>query len=527
MSDRAPARSSWLHARLQKLQPLDRSALAAMLVLVIFVGGLALAGERSAPRVVDFSWQGKRVGAGDRSFILTFSRPMDVKSVEENLSFVRISEEGGTETETTLDLAGKISWAGQRMAYTLRSPLPYGGTYEARLQEARDRYSEQGKEKKIQPFAGRFQTRDRALLYIGMSGEEAGRLILANFADSKVVPLTPPDLKVVNFKPYPDGDRVLLGAVDRDRADDGSTFVLTLYTTTTGLGSRTNEEAIVGRLDLLLSSDRYQNLKYDLAPDGKTIVVQRIDRQTPSGTLDVWVLREGEDPYRLKTPPGGEFVIAPDGNTLAIAQGQGIALLPLDKFSPDETTGVAVEPLDFLPNFGQVLDFTSDGARAAMVQYNGDFTRSLYLVTTQGEETEILRTDGSIRSGRFDAADNILYCLLTELVEGRERYSEKPYVAAYSIASKEWKRLWDLPEQVDLSLALAPDNLSFAFDRLEAGETPLRSRLQTPRTVDGRAIADARLWLLPLAPNDDPNAFPEALPPEELPLAGIRPAWVP
>jgi hypothetical protein len=93
--------------------PLDRLALIVIAGLSLVLGLLILSGDHATARVRDFTWQDRQVGAEDRAFLITFSRPMDVASVEQNL---------------TLEppLPGKVSWAGRRMAYTLTDPLPYG-----------------------------------------------------------------------------------------------------------------------------------------------------------------------------------------------------------------------------------------------------------------------------------------------------------------------------------------------------------------------------------------------------------------
>lgn len=92
----------------KSLQPIDRVAWGVMLVLSLLIGLLLLSGDRSSPRVRTFSWQDKQVGAEDIAFTLTFSRPMDQKSVENSLQIAP-------------PLPGKVSWAGRRLAYT---PLP-------------------------------------------------------------------------------------------------------------------------------------------------------------------------------------------------------------------------------------------------------------------------------------------------------------------------------------------------------------------------------------------------------------------
>ena len=131
------------------LQPLDRTAIALMLVLSLLIGLLLWQGDAVTPRVRDFSWQDKQVGAEDTSFTLTFSRPMETKSVEANLHI-------------DPPLPGKFSWAGRRMVYTLLAPAPYDMAYTVQLQGARDQFTEENTDqRRLQPFKGNFRSHDR------------------------------------------------------------------------------------------------------------------------------------------------------------------------------------------------------------------------------------------------------------------------------------------------------------------------------------------------------------------------------
>jgi hypothetical protein len=185
------------------VQPIDRTALILMIVLSVVIGFFLLKGDRAMAKVREFSWQDRQVGAEDSAFILTFSRPMDHVSVEENL-------------QIDPPLFGKFSWAGRRMAYTLETPAPYGQTFEVKLDQARDRFSQADAiSDGMQPFNGQFRTRDRAFVYLGVDGEEAGRLVLQNLTQQEQKILTPENLVVMDFQPYPEGDRILFSAIER------------------------------------------------------------------------------------------------------------------------------------------------------------------------------------------------------------------------------------------------------------------------------------------------------------------------
>ncbi|MEM0981830.1 MAG: hypothetical protein AAGH78_16360, partial [Cyanobacteria bacterium P01_H01_bin.58] len=174
--------SSRLRPSRSRPRPLDKVASVLMVVLAIAAILLVFLGDHATARVQDFSWDSHTIGGEDIAFSLTFSRPMNIDSVEANL-------------EITPDLPGRISWAGRRLAYTLDGPVPYGGTFEVRLTAAHDRFTDVGTSPQFEAFTGIFQSRDRAMAYIGTEGDETGRLVFINFTQGgEPVLLTPPDL---------------------------------------------------------------------------------------------------------------------------------------------------------------------------------------------------------------------------------------------------------------------------------------------------------------------------------------------
>lgn len=492
-------------------QPLDRWAILLMVILSLVIGVLLWGGDRTAPRVREFSWQNKQIGAEDAAFILTFNRPMDQASVEANLRI-----------EPKLD--GKTSWAGRRMAYTLKNPAPYGTAFKVELQGARDRFTQAAQRAAIQPFNAQFRSRDRAFAYIGVSGEEAGRLILYNLSQQQKLVLTPKDLVVMEFEPYPQGDRILFAATQRTATPQGL-LEQQLYTVTTGIHidppaqlDGKDESTYVpskdpaAKVELVLDSKDYQNLKFDLAANGQIIVVQRVNRKDPAD-FGPWLLKAGSAPQALKGEPGGDFLITPDSESLAISQGQGLAILPLQPNA---------KPLDFLPKFGTVLNFSRDGSLATMVKFNTDRTRSLFLVSNQGTQKELLRTTGSILNAQFDPNKQILYCLLTELITTGDIYREEPYLAAIELKSEKLIPLVMLPDQRDVQVSLAPDGLAILFDQTSEAVQETETSGEKIRNNAGKIIADSRLWVLPLEGGINTKPRPEALP-----LPGLRPRWLP
>jgi hypothetical protein len=211
-----------------------------------------------------------------------------------------------------------------------------------------------------------------------------------------------------------------------------------------------------GKLELILDNKEYQNVKFDLAPDGNKIVVQRVSRRNPSD-FALWVVTLDKSAPPTKLKQSGDFVITPDSNEVAAAVGQGVSIFPL--------TTATGSNLDFLPKFGNVLSFTADGTAAAMVEYNSDYTKSLFVVTNQGIETQIFNTNGSIWDAQFSPAKDLIYCLATELKTQGENSREEPYLAAIDINTKKIVMMLLLPIQQGIQMSLSPDGLALMFDR--------------------------------------------------------------
>jgi hypothetical protein len=472
-----------------------------MLVLSLLIGLVLWGGDRTRPYVREFSWQNKQIGAADTFFVLTFSRPMDHASVEANLNIEP-------------PLPGKSSWAGRRLVYTLTNPAPYGTSYTVELHKGRQSLGKPGN--LMQPFVGQFRTRDRALVYLGVEGDEKGRLVLYNLTHPKKTLLTPKELVVTDFEPYPFGDRILFAASDWSNYGPGL-FEQQLYVVTTGLSgisaNQPNSTRNAGQINLILDNRDYQNLKFDLSPDGQVIVVFRVNR----GHIEdsgLWVLRPDAPWQSLLKQPGGDFLITPDSAAIANSQGEGVAILPL---TPQ------AKPLDFLPKFDKVLGFSSDGIRAAMVKSNSDLTQSLFLVTNQGLQKELLKINGEFLNCQFDPKGQNLYCLINQLVEGKE-YSQQLSVQGIDLQRFNAKSLLVLSNPSEVEMSLSPDGLVLLLDRVVTKETlPSKEDLTTDV---GSAIVTSRLVLLPLA-NTTPESNTRSGSPQELAILGFHPRWLP
>ncbi len=501
-------------------EPIDRICftITAILsfIIVVFVGGSKICHEneclfRTQPHVEEFSWQNQKISAQDQGFSLTFDRPMSHETVEDNL-----------EIEPPLD--GKISWSGKRLVYTLNQVIPYGKNYRLSLKNAREQF--RGREKlgtKIEPFVAEFQSRDRTFAYIGSQGEESGRLILNNSTKQNKTILTPEHLTVVDFKFTPDTEKIIFSTIDEKKKNDDFRQ-LDIYEVTTGL-SKDLTTKIPGQLTLVLDGEEYQNNKFDLGgKNSDIIIVQRINNHDPSD-FDLWKIEPGKIPQRLNTK-GGDFIVTPDRQAIAIAQGEGIAIVPLE----DQDNH---QPINFLPKYGQVLTFSADGNSAAMINFNKDdsalrYTRSLFYVNNQGVEKELINIEGSIIDCKFNGNGKQLFCLLTELIETQTEFQEKPYFVAIDIQSGDIIPLVALPKFQDMKISISPDGFGILFDQLiTENDVPQNSlKMNLPNddllTDSAELILSSQLWLLTLPSKE--STQPQL---QELPIAGFKPQWGP
>lgn len=503
-------------------QPIDKICFTLItiftIIIVILISGHNICYEEgkclfnNQLKVTEFSWQNQKIGANNRAFYLKFNHPISAESVENNLKIEP-------------PLKGKISWAGNRLVYTLDDIITYGKNYRLSLQNAQEQF--RGKNKlgaTIEPFVAEFQSRDRTFAYIGSQGEEAGRLILNNSTKQNRTILTPDNLTVFDFKFTPDSEKIIFSAsVKKDNIMEGVKD-LDIYQVSTGL-SQDQQTKVPGEIQLLLDGKEYQNNQFDLAgKNGEILIVQRIKKDNPQD-FDLWKIEAGKIPERLGAQ-GGEFLTTPDKKAVAISQGEGIAIISLEKQENNQL-------INFLPKYGQVLTFSNDGTGAAMINFNKDsnelrYTRSLFYVNNQGLEKELINIDGSIIDCKFNPSGKHLFCLLTELIKTEKEFKEKPYFVGIDIQSGQLIPLVALPNYQDIKISIAPDGLGILFDQLIT-ENNANGKIEKPQnhnqdlvTNSAELILSSRLWLLILPNMESPKAQLE-----ELPIAGLKPQWSP
>mgnify|MGYP006179412245 FL=1 len=481
---------------MKRLAWFDRLVLATILALIAAISSILIQGNQVPTRGENFSWQGRKIGVRDNYFTLSFNRPIDRSDIETGL---------------VIDppLPGKISWSGDRLTYTLTELPIYGKKYQVKLPIA------QGED-----LIGEFYSHDRAFAYIGVNQEERGRLIVCNIiqgpnnvTELKKTILTPGDLVVTDFQIYPRGERILFSAFDR--SDLGrDTPKQQLYTITTGLNHDEHGQNLPsGRIERFLDAKTYQNLRFDLSDNGKTLIVQRINHGNP-GDASLWVISDDGQSRPLGIQ-GDNFLLSPDGKKAVVSQTGGVAVIPLD---------VQGGKPQFLPTYEKILAFSRDGRQKLMVKSEPDNQRSLFLLDDRGESRLLLRTANPIISCQFEPRqEKTLYCLKSDLVMGSDgKVKEEPFLGIIELKTGKMTPLLALPNYRDVQMSMSPDGVALLFDQLATIPFGVGNDLVTG---EGSSIADGRLWLLPLPDQFSPNSIPKILP-QEL-NAGFKPRWLP
>jgi hypothetical protein len=498
------------------LSQLDRAALTLMGILMALTVILLAVGDRSAPYVREFSWANRPIGAEDNSFALRFSRSMDRPNVEAKIQVKSDPSNPQSAFQPISQvLPGKISWSGKKMLYTLNTPVPYGKSYELKVQDV-TAASNDGKPigKEITPFVQAFSTREKMFGYIGTEGADRGRLMIQRISptlenknpekSSAPVAITPPEYLVKDFRFTPGGEGVFFTAL---LASSGNELLSRQKIYRTPIQ---NPE-----VKLVLDSNEYQNIRFELSNDGKILVVHRVGVKNPSD-FGIWVIDAQQGTTLQRISQGGKFKITPDSASLAVSEGQGVALKPLVP---------GTDSTEFMAKYGQLLSFSHNGVAAALEKYNDDSSRDLFLVTNQGVEKKLLNVKGEIQAAQFAADARTLYAITAEFpkdvsedenLADTGKYSAQPYLISIDLTTFKSESLAKLPQQQDTALSLAPDGRSLLLDQVLTGGATNQKILTAS---DGQPIERGMIWMLNLS---QPKAKPELLP-----LSGYSPRWAP
>ena len=106
---------------------------------------------------------------------------------------------------------------------------------------------------------------------------------------------------------------------------------------------------------------------------------------------------------------------------------------------------------------------------------------------------------------------------------GKKEYSEQLNLEAFDLTTFKVKVLSIIPDLWETVMSVSPDGTALLFDRVvEKNEEP---KIGDLRTNLGTAIATSSIMLLGL--NQNQPSTVGKLQPQELPLRGFHPCWLP
>ncbi|BFM39589.1 hypothetical protein [Synechocystis sp. LKSZ1] len=490
-------------AMLAVLGPFDRIVGVTALVLAVVLVLLLWRTNSVELRVVKYSWQGQQIGTQDRVLSFHLNQPL-------------VSEQSASVFKIEPPLAGQLSGQGRHWFYTLSELPRYGTSYQVTLEAS----SAQAKIPQLSSLVTLLNTHNRALVYIGISPEEQGRLILLDITNpqkpQKLI-LTPKDLRVREFQIYPQGDRILFTAYDPNQRRPS----LQVFTVTTGIHYQTQDASVLpGKIERILEDDNYDNFSLALARHGKMLVWQRTNRDNiADSSLWAWPLGESPRPLGLRSD---DFILSADGQWLALAQEGGVSLFPLVQGLGDT---------QFLAGYSHPLAFLNAKNEVLLSQLQADNRYRLMLLPFTANSKAAPAPPHIVVQAKYPVLDcqfeprqsNILYCLKQDFVQrDNGQPQEEPFLAIVNQQTQSLRPLLALPNYPDVSMSVAPDGLALLFDQVATVAPSRNSDLLTP---SGQAITDGRIWLLAL-PDNISTGLPNEILPQEL-AVGFAPQWMP
>lgn len=172
----------------------DRIIVAAVLALAMGAGALTVTSARLGPSIDSLATAQILGGTSVNTQIaITFTEPMNIRSVERNFAL-------------SPGVKGSFSWSGNEMLFVPQHALAYAHAYTVTVgSAARDRMGK----RIFRPYHTSFTTEAQHLIYLGATGRERNRLVLASVMAGRRV-IGPNDGTVTDFSLSYDRTTVVL-----------------------------------------------------------------------------------------------------------------------------------------------------------------------------------------------------------------------------------------------------------------------------------------------------------------------------
>lgn len=419
-------------ARLDKIFGIITCGLLTVITLLI------IGGDRTVPRVVQFSHEGKIVSAKTSQLSFTFNREMDKRSVED-----------GFVTDPPLD--GTFSWSGRKAAFTLAIPLDPAITYTLRLRNARDTRGVP-----LAEYVTHLQTRTPLLSYIGTEGNELRKILLYDLLSKEKRILPTEDLSILSIYPHPSGRYILFFALDKAAPKATS---LEEYQELYSISLENHS------ITKLADNRGFRNSALSISPDGSLMMMRRqeIDTKRLVSSSDHLYSSSFINPnwqkfwYEEGNPPAH---FTPNGRSVLLWNiREGFVLVP-------------TSPMEQIPenigNFQQSFGFSSDGSKALFTEFEAEGTtrnfNNIMVFYNKGEKQPLLKNTGSIAQPTFTPDGRFFYYLMMRK-EDNTLGAPLFHLYAYDFDKDRVRPITTDPMYSEEHFAISPDGSQVVFER--------------------------------------------------------------
>lgn len=456
-------------------------------VLAVAIVALVAVGIHAPPRIIDLNITQKVNPSQQRQLLINFNHPMDRRSVETNFS---------------LDPAmkGTFSWSGRTLAFTPEEILPYGKDFHLKInKEAFDENSVP----LAQDFNFQFTTNPLQFAYIGVEGEETGRLVVSSIDGSNRQVVTEKKLSIEDFHIAADGKSIyILGS--------NELYVYDLQKK---------------HLTQLTNDKNFLNKAFQLSPDGGKVLVFRVQVNTAGVYLtgvQGWI-SDLPEVHLKKLLDGSALALnsyfSPDGSYL-LYRDSTFQLLELNKNKVDTSLFLG----DFDLSYGfhpsqPILLFNK-------YDYSDVFSMNNFLTLFYGDghQQKVDFGQGLSRDTVFTPDGKSLIAIFSKPEEAFEdRESLYPlrifHLYLYDIATQKTEQLTSNFDYSEEGPTVSPDSKHLLFERYETFSKDIVIDPAFRDVTDSLSsiLSGGKVWRMDLATHDL----------QELPMKGNKVTFFP
>lgn len=447
-----------------------------LLGLALLILLLVLIGDHSSPYVIATNLPEKVNPAEQRYIKVDFNRLMDRKSVEEAFTIEPV-------------VAGKFSWSGKSMVYSLDESLSYGQTYFLKI--ASSARSQDGK-----PLAADFEKTlaisDLKIAYVAKTGVNEGKIVLADGQGKIVRTFSDGQYNIEELVFSPDQQRIyFLGAK----------------------GEANSELHLIdlnnGQLRQITNDSRYVNKNFILSDDGKAIAMGRVKVSAGGdyeSRIEVWLAHT--DDFQFQKFKDGQA----QGVDIAFSPG-GVYLLYRNADANFELSKVFLKPGEqdealFIGEYSANFGFHPFLPKIAFTQYDQQdvfsLNNSLILFSGDGDKKTLDFPKGVVRDFVFSQNGKFAVVLFSgeedNLTVGDSLSESRIFhLYKYDLASGEISKLTDDGNYSESNPELSPDSRYLIFERVLATEENLIDpAFREVQEEIGGVSPEVELWIMDL-----------------------------